>query len=88
MAGFVRKHIAFWDEVILQGYPLRDELISHLRDGVSVYDVLTESSLGPSQALPYNAERFPGSCLPTVFHYRTPTLRTARCSPWSSAGAL
>ena len=27
--GFVRKHIAFWDEVILQGHPLRDVLISY-----------------------------------------------------------
>ena len=25
-AGFVRKHIAFWDEVILQEHPVRDEL--------------------------------------------------------------
>ena len=29
VSGFVRKHIAFWDEVILLEHPLRDELISY-----------------------------------------------------------
>ena len=61
MPGFVRKHVAFWDEVILEGHPLRDELIPYLRDGVSAYDFLVDSSRGPSGALPYNVERFPGS---------------------------
>ena len=28
-AGFVRKHITFWDEVILQEHSVRDELISY-----------------------------------------------------------
>ena len=51
--------VAFWDEVILQGHPLRDELISYLRDGVNVHDVFTDSFRGPSKAYPYNAERFP-----------------------------
>ena len=34
MPGFARKHVAFWDEVVLEGHPLRDELISYLRDRI------------------------------------------------------
>ena len=63
------KHVTFWDKVILEGHPLRDELISYVRDGVGVYDFLVDSSRGPSRALPYNVERFPG----TVFANRIPS---------------
>ena len=63
------KHVTFWDEVILEGHPLRDELISYLRDGVSVYDFLVDSSRGPSRALPYSVERFPRA----VFANRIPS---------------
>ena len=39
--GFVRKHEAFWDEVVLQEHPLRDELISRwcLEHGTSSTEV-------------------------------------------------
>ena len=61
VTGFVRKHSAFWDEVILERHPFRDELISYLRDGVSVNDSLVDSCRDPSRALPFNVERFPGA---------------------------
>ena len=67
--GFVRKHLTFWDEVILDGHPLRDDLISYLRDGVSVYDFLVGSSRGPWRVLPYNVKRFPEA----VFANRIPS---------------
>lgn len=40
--GFVRKHIAFWDYVILEEHPLRDTLASNLRDGKDMHDVLID----------------------------------------------
>ena len=58
MAGFVRKHVTFRDEVIMEVHLLLDPLISYQRDGVNIYDVLFSSTRGPSRALPYNVERF------------------------------
>ena len=49
--GFVRKHVAFLYEVFLEDHTLRGELISYLRDEVSVYDDLVDSSRGPSRAI-------------------------------------
>ena len=66
--GFVRKHIEFWDGVVLHGHPLRDELVPYFRDGFSVYDFLIDSCRGTSKTVPYNAEQFPGA----VFANRVP----------------
>ena len=59
--GFVRKHVPFWRDVILKDHPLRDTLVSYLRDGVDIYDLLLEDFKGPSTHLPYNIDRFPGA---------------------------
>ena len=66
--GFVRKHVAFWENVILEDHPLRDTLVSYLRDGVDVHDFLFDSHKGPSSDRPYNVDRFPGA----VFANRIP----------------
>ena len=66
--GLVRRHVEFWDAVVLQGHPLRDELVSYLRDGVSVHSFLLDSCRGSSTASPYNEKHFPGA----VFANRIP----------------
>ena len=51
-AGFRAETYSICDEVIVKGHPLRDEHISYLRDGVSVYDFLIDAFRGPSRAAP------------------------------------
>ena len=59
--GFVRKHVQFSRDVVLKDHTLRDTLVSYLRDGVDIYDLLLEDFRGPSTHLPYNIDRFPGA---------------------------
>ena len=61
--GFVRKHVAFWEDVILADYPLRNTLVSYLRDGVDVHDFRFDSNKGPLSNSPCNRDRFPGPVL-------------------------
>ena len=68
--GLVRKYVEFWDGVVLQDHPLRETLVSYLRDGVSVHEFLIASHRGPSVDLPYKADRFPGA----VFSNRVPPM--------------
>ena len=68
MPGLVRKYVEFWDGVVLQDHPLRETLVSYLRDGVSVHEFLFDSHRGASVDLPYKTDRFPGA----VFSNRIP----------------
>ena len=58
--GFVRRHEDFWHDTILPVRPLRDALMSHLRDGVGLQDLLLHEYRGPSLVCPYDVGRFPG----------------------------
>lgn len=75
--GFVRRHVEFWRNVILIDHPLRDSLVSYLRDGVDLYDLLLSEYRGGSNDLPYDVSRFPGA----VFRNRIPP----RFSPFVQA---
>lgn len=66
--GLLRKHAAFWDEMILPTHHLREPLMSYVRDGVSVHEFLFESHKGASLDSPYNVGKFPGA----VFANRIP----------------
>lgn len=66
--GLVRRHVEFWDGVVLQDHPLRETLGSYLREGVSVHEFLIASHRGPSVDSPYKVDRFPGA----VFANRIP----------------
>ncbi|CAM9718774.1 unnamed protein product [Laminaria digitata] len=66
--GFVRLHVDFWNDIILQDHPLRDTLVSYLRDGVNLHDFLHSEYQGPSTDCPYDTGRFPGE----VFENRIP----------------
>ena len=68
MAGFVRQHVDFWHNIILPDHPLRDTLVSYLRDGVGLQDLLLHEYRGPSLDCPYDVVRFPGA----VFQNRIP----------------
>ena len=58
--GLLRKHAAFWDEVVLPGHHLDEALRSYVRDGVSVHEFLVRSRKGTSVDSPYNGDKFPG----------------------------
>lgn len=67
--GFVRAHVVgFWDSVILKSHPLRDTLVSYLRDGVDLNDLLLDPFRGTSSEEPYNR----GRCPPAAFANRIP----------------
>ena len=66
--GFVRQHVDFWHDIILPDHPLRDTLVSYLRDGVGVQDLLLHEYRGPSLDCTLDVGRFPGS----VFQNRIP----------------
>ena len=64
VSGFVRQHVDFWHDIILPDHPLRDTLVSYLRDGVGVQDLLLHEYRGPSLDCPCNVDRFPGAVFP------------------------
>lgn len=57
--GFVRAHAGFWEDHVLLDHPLRDTLVSYLRDGVDLHDLLLPKYKGASSSCPYNVEQFP-----------------------------
>ena len=59
--GLVRKHVEFWDGVVLYDHSLRETLVSYFRDGVSVHKFLIASHRGPSVDLSRKADRFAGA---------------------------
>lgn len=59
--GVVHQHAECWDKVILQDQPLRDTMLSYLRDGVGVRCFLIDPCRGPSVDRPYNDNCFPGA---------------------------
>ena len=58
----------FWHDIIFPGHPLRGTLVSYLRDGAGLHDLLLSEYRGPSINCPYDVGRFPG----TVFLNRIP----------------
>ena len=66
--GFVRRHVDFWHDIILQEHPLRDTPVLYLRDGVDLHDLLRREYQGPSSACPYDVGGFPGAMFQTVSH--------------------
>lgn len=66
--GILRKHVDFWGGVILQDQPLRENLVSYLREEVSINELLLASHRGASVGSPYKLDRFPGA----VFQNRIP----------------
>lgn len=62
--GLPRRHVAFWDEVILVDHPLRDSLLTYLRDGVNLQDFLIDSHRRPSVQQPYNVASFRQAVFP------------------------
>ena len=66
--GFVRQHADFWHDIILPDHPLKDTLVSYLREDVGLQDLLLHEYRGPSVDCPYDVGRFPGA----VFLNRIP----------------
>ena len=64
--GFVHRHVDFWHDTILPGHSFRDTLVSYLRDGVGLHDLLLSEYRGPSIDCRYDVGRFPRA----VFHNR------------------
>ena len=62
--GGLNHHHAFWEEVVLRDHPQKTQLMSYLRDGVSVYEFLTDGFKGKSRSEPYRPEAFPGAAFP------------------------
>ena len=67
-AGFVPSRLNysydFWDKVVLQNHPQRAQLLSHLKNGVSVFEFLTEPYRGTSREAPYRPGSFLGASYP------------------------
>ena len=61
--GLPRRHLEFWDTVILKDHPSRDVLLPYLREGVSLHNFLPPSHRGPSAEHPFQVDRFPGLAL-------------------------
>ena len=49
---------------MLRGHPQAAQLLSYLKNGVSVFEFLTEECRGASREFPYRREAFPGTSLP------------------------
>ena len=64
--GFVRRHVDLRRDVILQDLPFRCMLMSYLRDGVALHDLLLSDYTGPSIDRPYSVGRFPGAVFKTA----------------------
>ena len=62
--GGLNHHYDFWDTVILKDHPQREQLLSYLRDGVSVFGFLLPEYQGKSLSQPYRPEAFPGAAYP------------------------
>lgn len=58
--GFPRRHVRFWDEVMLKDHPERGTFLSLLRDGVGMDDLLVDTHRGPYIDRPYKEELFRG----------------------------
>lgn len=54
----------FWETVVLRDHPQKAQLLSYLKDGVSVFEFLTEPYRGTSRESPYRTDAFPGTSLP------------------------
>lgn len=72
MPGLVHRHVNFWLDATLHGQPIRDRLVSYVRDGINVRNVHLDAYRGPSTDSPCDAARFPGG----VFLKRIPPLLT------------
>ena len=66
--GFVRRHVYFWHDIILQDPLLRCTLVSYLRERVGLHDLLLKEYRGSSIDRRYGVGRF----LETVFKTRVP----------------
>ena len=62
--GGLNHHHEFWEKVVLRGHPQKHQLLSYLRDGVSVFDFLKDEFKGASRSAPYRPEAFPGAAFP------------------------
>ena len=51
--GLVRRQVDFWHDIIPPGHPLRDTLVSYLRDGARLHDLLLSEYRGPSTDCPH-----------------------------------
>ena len=66
--GLLRKHAAFWNEVVLPEHHLREALGSYVRDGVSVHEFLAKSHKGTSVDSPHDGDKFPGAVFANRIH--------------------
>ena len=64
--GLVRRHVHLWQDVTLKDHPLRDTLVSYVRDGVDLHGLILNEFKGPSIECPYDVSRFPGTVFKTV----------------------
>ena len=67
-AGFLPSRLNhscdFWDKAVLQNHPQRAQLLSYLKNGVSVFEFLTEPYRGTSREAPYRPGAFLGASYP------------------------
>ena len=57
--GFVHQRVDFWHDIILPDHPLKDTLVSYLREGVGLQELLLHGYRGPSLDYLYDVGRFP-----------------------------
>ena len=50
-----------WEKVVLRDHPQKVQLLSYLKDGVSVFEFLAEPHRGTSSEAPYRPGAFPGA---------------------------
>ena len=62
--GGLNHHHEFWEKVALSGHPQKQQLLSYVRDGVSVFDSLKDEFKGASRSTPYQPEAFPEAVIP------------------------
>ena len=62
--GGLNHRPEFWESVVLRGHPQKAQMLAHLKEGVSVFEVLTPDYRGSSRASPYRRDAFPGALFP------------------------
>lgn len=76
--GLVRRHVEFWQDVMLPNHPLSDTLVSFVRDGVNLHDLFLMNSRVRRSAARTTSPGSTERCFKTAFHNRLLVLWTPR----------
>ena len=64
MPGSISAAFPFWRDVLLHDHPEKQKILSWVREGMSLHEILSSGARGPSTEQPFNPEVFPGETLP------------------------